>query len=248
MLSSGRAASWGWACSPSLPPSAAPVPKQAHTPSLELPTYSNYTPCTDPLFPHVDIPRPAPLLDLQFVERRCLGAGPPSSKFAVNPAVVREYLEALVRSGQLAQYGEPGEGPPAPGRSHRSLALLMEQCRAAAGGEAGVPEPGADAARPVHVYVQVRCGASEGGGLGGWRCGGSRGRWGLGSACMQLWGRLPCLRQHSGWAGAALALASGFGFQIHVIHLPRALSIMHSVRPSSCAKKSMISKTPLLSH
>lgn len=106
-------------------------------------------------------------LHLQFVETRCLkteqspfsgAASPPSaasSKFAVNAGVVREYLAALTKSGQLGEYGEGVEGPVTPGKSHRSLQLLLQELRQALQQEGVALEPGAAVGRPLHVYVQV---------------------------------------------------------------------------------------------
>lgn len=103
---------------------------------------------------------------VQFVETRCLkteqspfsgAASPPSaasSKFAVNAGVVREYLAALTKSGQLGEYGEGVEGPVTPGKSHRSLQLLLQELRQALQQEGVALEPGAAVGRPLHVYVQ----------------------------------------------------------------------------------------------
>lgn len=122
-----------------LPPSLCPSRK------LSLPT-SSAPPSLSPL-------------PLQLVESRCLaGTGPPSSRFPVNSAVVREYLTGLLKSGRLAEYGDgPDAAPPLPGRSHRSLALLLAELRAAAAGEAAPPAPGAAVSTPLHVVVQVGC-------------------------------------------------------------------------------------------
>lgn len=92
------------------------------------------------------------------METRCLGPGRRASKFAVNSDVVREYLTALAKSGQLSRYGDGEEGgAPDPGRSHRSLPRLLAELQAAAAGrgEAAAAAPGATVAAPLHVVVQV---------------------------------------------------------------------------------------------
>ena len=81
--------------------------------------------------------------------------------FAVNAAVVKEYLTALVRSGRLALFSDDPDAAPVEGQTHRSLARLLAELRAAAGGGAADPAPGATLARPLHVIVQ---GPREGGG------------------------------------------------------------------------------------
>ena len=113
---------------------------------------------------------------LQFVEKHCLLGGSSgifvsavaagggsssgssdassSNRFAVNSAVVREYLSALVNTGRLAQFGDDPGATPAEGQSHRSLPQLLGELRAVAAGERLPEAPGATVARPLHVIVQ----------------------------------------------------------------------------------------------
>jgi hypothetical protein len=107
----------------------------------------------------------APEATVDFVERRCLasggasgGGGGGTASFAVNSAVVREYLAALVKTGRLARYGDSPDATPGEGQSHRSLPQLLAELQAAAGGEALRAEPGASLARPLHVVVQAQVG------------------------------------------------------------------------------------------
>lgn len=103
-------------------------------------------------------PRPVP----QFVEKHCLsgGAGEVSGgKFAVNAAVVREYLTALVKTGRLSEFGDAADAAPEQGQNHRSLAQLLAELQSVAGGGAPAAAPGATLARPLHVIVQAQVGA-----------------------------------------------------------------------------------------
>lgn len=108
------------------------------------------------------LPRPPPY-PAQFVEKHCLsgGAGEAAGgKFAVNAAVVREYLTALVKTGRLSEFGDAADAAPEQGQSHRSLAQLLAELQAVAGGGAPAAAPGATLARPLHVIVQAQVGAA----------------------------------------------------------------------------------------
>jgi len=78
--------------------------------------------------------------------------------YAINAAVVREYLIALVRSGKIKDYSGDGEIsislPPADGHSHRSLGRLLEEMKAAVQGVPVTSAPGTTIAHPLHVSVQ----------------------------------------------------------------------------------------------
>jgi len=78
--------------------------------------------------------------------------------YAINAAVVREYLIALVRSGKIKDYSGDGEtsiaSPPAEGHSHRSLGRLLEEMKAAVHGVPVTATPGTTVAHPLHVIVQ----------------------------------------------------------------------------------------------
>jgi ATP-dependent metalloprotease len=91
--------------------------------------------------------------------------------YAINAAVVKEYLIALVRSGKIKNYSGDGEitSPPADGHSHRSLGRLLEEMKAAVQGVPVTAAPGTTIAHPLHVIVQ------GGGGVGAF-AGGRRGR------------------------------------------------------------------------
>ncbi|KAL4425466.1 hypothetical protein ABPG75_009482 [Micractinium tetrahymenae] len=100
-----------------------------------------------------------PRATVEFVEKHCLsgGAGEAAGgKFAVNAAVVREYLTALVKTGRLSEFGDAADAAPEQGQSHRSLAQLLAELQAVAGGGAPAAAPGATLARPLHVIVQAQ--------------------------------------------------------------------------------------------
>jgi hypothetical protein len=97
-----------------------------------------------------------------------------SKTYASNPAVVVEYLKALVATERLNEYADSsssssssskgaamlvgGGATPAPGQDHRSLLALLKELQGLAGGGAGVSEaPGSSLRRPLHVVLQVRC-------------------------------------------------------------------------------------------
>ena len=96
------------------------------------------------------------------MERRCLKAGAAAADegegkfndFAVNAAVVREYLTALVQTGRLAQFGDNPNAAPAEGQSHRSLPQLLADLQLVARGQQLADAPGATLAQPLHVIVQ----------------------------------------------------------------------------------------------
>lgn len=91
-----------------------------------------------------------------------------SKKFASNPAVVVEYLRALVASERLNEYADlPGSsssstsaaavglGPlPAAGQDHRSLLQLLKELQGMAEGKQEEIEPGSSLRRPLHVVLQ----------------------------------------------------------------------------------------------
>jgi hypothetical protein len=77
-----------------------------------------------------------------------------SNDFAVNAAVVREYLTALVQTGRLAQFGDNPNAAPAEGQSHRSLPQLLADLQQVARGQQLAGAPGATLAQPLHVIVQ----------------------------------------------------------------------------------------------
>lgn len=83
--------------------------------------------------------------------------------YAVNAAVVREYMVALVRSGKIKDYTGLGDATslnaPADGHSHRSLGQLLEEMKAAAQGNPLPGAPGSTIARPLHVVVSGGAGA-----------------------------------------------------------------------------------------
>lgn len=85
--------------------------------------------------------------------------------YAINAAVVREYLIALVRSGKIKDYSGDGENsitaPPAEGHSHRSLGRLLEEMKAAVQGVPVTAAPGTTIAHPLHVIVQQGFGSGE---------------------------------------------------------------------------------------
>ena len=107
---------------------------------------------------------PPPLPASQFVEKHCLawsgGGGGDAARFAVNAAVVREYLAALVHTGRLSQFGDDASAAPADGQSHRSLAQLLRELQAVAAGTTPTAEPGASVMRPLHVIVQAQVGGA----------------------------------------------------------------------------------------
>jgi hypothetical protein len=93
-----------------------------------------------------------------------------SKAYASNPAVVIEYLKALVATERLNEYADPagssssssrgslvGVGAtPAPGQDHRSLLALLKELQGLAGGAPGGSEaPGSSLRRPLHVVLQV---------------------------------------------------------------------------------------------
>jgi ATP-dependent metalloprotease len=71
---------------------------------------------------------------------------------ASSPAVVVEYIKALVATGKLAEYASTA--PAAPGESHRSLAQLLKELQQQAAGEAADDSPGSSVRRPLHVTLQ----------------------------------------------------------------------------------------------
>ncbi|KAL4860045.1 ATP-dependent zinc metalloprotease FTSH 11 [Chlorella vulgaris] len=99
-----------------------------------------------------------PTAAAEFVERNCLAGGggqAAGSTFAVNAAVAREYITALVKTGRLSQYGDSAAAAaPSEGQSHRSLPQLLAELQVVAGGSSLTPEPGASLARPLHVIVR----------------------------------------------------------------------------------------------
>lgn len=117
------------------------------------------------------LPCPCRHPSMQLVEARCLGrsgapaaalsAGATGGRFAVNAAVVREYLTALVVTGRLSQFGDDPSAAPDQGQSHRSLRQLLAELQALSAGKQVPGAPGATVAHPLHVIVQsqVRWGA-----------------------------------------------------------------------------------------
>ncbi|KAI7841845.1 hypothetical protein COHA_004374 [Chlorella ohadii] len=101
---------------------------------------------------------------VDLVEARCLGrsgapaaalsAGATGGRFAVNAAVVREYLTALVVTGRLSQFGDDPSAAPDQGQSHRSLRQLLAELQALSAGQQVPDAPGATVAHPLHVIVQ----------------------------------------------------------------------------------------------
>lgn len=105
-----------------------------------------------------------------------------SKTYASNPAVVVEYLKALVATERLNEYADSssskgatgtmlvvGGATPAPGQDHRSLLALLKELQGLAGGGAGGSSeaPGSSLRRPLHVVLQVRVLFFEG---EGWCC------------------------------------------------------------------------------
>jgi len=91
-----------------------------------------------------------------------------SKGFSSNPAVVIEYLKALVATERLNEYADPASSSssrgamvgvgatPAPGQDHRSLLVLLKELQGLAGGSPGGSEaPGSSLRRPLHVVLQV---------------------------------------------------------------------------------------------
>lgn len=101
-----------------------------------------------------------------------------SKAFSSNPAVVVEYLKALVATERLNEYADHpsaasasssstsstrgslvGVGAlPAPGQDHRSLLALLKELQGLAGGgpgASGSEAPGSSLRRPLHVVLQV---------------------------------------------------------------------------------------------
>jgi hypothetical protein len=96
-----------------------------------------------------------------------------SKAYASSPAVVVEYLKALVATERLNEFadapasssaaGSSGSGAAvglgpllAPGQDHRSLVALLKELQGMAEGEHAADEPGASLRRPLHVVLQVR--------------------------------------------------------------------------------------------
>ena len=82
-----------------------------------------------------------------------------SPGYAVNAAVVKEYMIALVRSGKIQSYTDVSEAAtssigPTAGHSHRSLSQLLEEMKAASQGMPLPGSPGSTIARPLHVVIQ----------------------------------------------------------------------------------------------
>jgi hypothetical protein len=95
-----------------------------------------------------------------------------SKAFASSPAVVVEYLKALVATERLNEFADvPGSsgaagssgssaavglGPLlAPGQDHRSLVALLRDLQGMAEGQSATDEPGSSLRRPLHVVLQV---------------------------------------------------------------------------------------------
>ena len=87
-----------------------------------------------------------------------------SKQYATNPAVVVEYLKALVATDRLGEYAQDsgkvgGEGVGVATASgsgdHRSLAELLQELQRAAAGQQQKEQPGASGRRPLHVVLQV---------------------------------------------------------------------------------------------
>jgi hypothetical protein len=103
-------------------------------------------------------------------------------QYATNPAVVVEYLKALVATDRLAEYAQDigkgsGEvagvaaGSGSSNSDHRSLAELLQELQRAAAGQQQKEQPGASGRRPLHVVLQV---GGQGGGVQAgytWGCG-----------------------------------------------------------------------------
>jgi hypothetical protein len=96
-----------------------------------------------------------------------------SKAFASSPAVVVEYLKALVATERLNEFADVpasigaaggsgsgaavGLGPLlAPGQDHRSLVALLRDLQGMAEGQSSTDEPGSSLRRPLHVVLQVR--------------------------------------------------------------------------------------------
>lgn len=73
-----------------------------------------------------------------------------------SPAVAVHYMEALVMSGQLHRFVNPGAAAAdlAPGETHRSLPQLLRELEGQVAGQPQDEAPGASARRPMHVFVQ----------------------------------------------------------------------------------------------
>jgi hypothetical protein len=108
---------------------------------------------------------------VSVVARREVLARVESKTYASNPAVVVEYLKALVATERLNEYADltsssssSGKGAlvgmgatPAAGQDHRSLLVLLKELQGLAGGAPGGSEaPGSSLRRPLHVVLQVR--------------------------------------------------------------------------------------------
>jgi hypothetical protein len=95
-----------------------------------------------------------------------------SKAFASSPAVVVEYLKALVATERLNEFADVpassgaaggsgsgaavGLGPLlAPGQDHRSLVALLRELQGMAEGQSATDEPGSSLRRPLHVVLQV---------------------------------------------------------------------------------------------
>lgn len=92
-----------------------------------------------------------------------------SKAYASSPAVVVEYLKALVATERLNEYADVvasgiagsrgaavGLGPlPAVGQDHRSLIALLRELQGMAEGQAAEDGPGSSLRRPLHVVLQV---------------------------------------------------------------------------------------------
>ncbi|KAL3155675.1 hypothetical protein ABBQ32_012702 [Trebouxia sp. C0010 RCD-2024] len=72
---------------------------------------------------------------------------------AVNPAVIVEYLKALVKTNRISQYSI--DGAVGDGQDHRSLSQLLKDLEKQADGDApSTDEVGSSVSRPLHVVVQ----------------------------------------------------------------------------------------------
>ncbi|KAF6252523.1 hypothetical protein COO60DRAFT_1471478 [Scenedesmus sp. NREL 46B-D3] len=94
-----------------------------------------------------------------------------SKAFGSSPAVVVEYLKALVATERLNEFADVAAGSGAaggrgsgaavglgpllaPGQDHRSLVALLRDLQGMAEGQAAADEPGASLRRPLHVVLQ----------------------------------------------------------------------------------------------
>lgn len=114
---------------------------------------------------------------MQFVESRGLlhtldkeaaaaaGVSTDSPPFAVNVEVIKEYINALVKSGRIKDYvaadaavqsstNGTASGTITPGQTHRSLPKLLAELQAAASGTPVPTSPGQTTTWPLHVVLQ----------------------------------------------------------------------------------------------